>query len=317
MAFVLHERSIPMAKIHGTIMKQKKNVSRKGEHPKSYEELDFTDDFIFCKVLTSDKELCMELLELILGMKVVDIQYLNQQQTMKETYDSKGIRLDVYVENQNDVFNMEMQVEISSELPKRSRYYQDMIDLNLLGVGYDYRELKQSYVIFICIKDVFGENLPVYTFENLCLEKKELSLKDGTQKIFLNASAVDGEYGEKMSPKLRTFLRYLKTKQPSDDFTKRLEAQVKKAKTSAKWRLEYMKLELKMYEMREEGRALGREEGETRKLISQIKKKLFSGKDIEQIAEEVEETVDTIQPIVDILTEHPEYDEDEVCERLR
>ena len=78
-----------------------------------------------------------------------------------------------------------------------------------------------------------------------------------------------------------------------------------------------MKLELKMYEMREEGRALGREEGETRKLISQIKKKLFSGKDIEQIAEEVEETVDTIQPIVDILTEHPEYDEDEVYERLR
>ena len=172
----------------------------------------------------------MELLELILGMKVVDIQYLNQQQTMKETYDSKGIRLDVYVENQNDVFNMEMQVEISSELPKRSRYYQDMIDLNLLGAGYDYRKLKQSYVIFICMKDVFQENLPVYTFENLCLEKKELSLQDGTQKIFLNASAVDGEYGEKMSPKLRTFLRYLETKQPSDDFTKRLEAQERRQK---------------------------------------------------------------------------------------
>ena len=231
---------------------------------------------------------------------------------MKETYDSKGIRLDVYVENQNDVFNMEMQVEISSELPKRSRYYQDMIDLNLLGAGYDYRKLKQSYVIFICMQDVFHENLPVYTFENLCLEKKELALKDGTQKIFLNASAVDGEYGEKMSPELRTFLRYLKTKQPSDDFTKRLEAQVKKAKTSAKWRLEYMKLELKMYEMREEGR----EEGEMRKLISQIKKKLFSGKDIERIAEEVEETADTIQPIVDILTENPEYDEAEVYDRL-
>ena len=86
-----------------------------------------------------------------------------------------------------------------------------------------------------------------------------------------------------------------------------------------------MKLELKMYEMREEGRALGREEGRQegrqegamRILISLIKKKLFSGKDIARIAEEVEETVDTIQPIVDILMEHPEYDEDEVCERLR
>ena len=101
--------------------------------------------------------------------------------------------------------------------------------------------------------DQEGKSWPLFYTKRACLWRK--------QKIFLNASAVDGEYGEKMSPKLRTFLRYLKTKQPSDDFTKRLEAQVKKAKTSAKWRLEYMKLELKMYEMREEGRALGREEG--------------------------------------------------------
>ena len=55
--------------------------------------------------------------------------------------------------------------------------------------------------------------------------------------------------------------RYLKTKQPSDDFTKRLEKQVKNVKTSAKWRFEYMKLELKLYETREAGREEGREEG--------------------------------------------------------
>ena len=290
--------------------KQKKQEVLKQR--KAYEELDFTDDFIFCKVLTSDKGLCMELLELILGIRVVDIRYINQQQTVKETYDSKGIRLDVYVEDKNDVFNLEMQVEISGELPKRSRYYQDLIDLNLLGSGCHYNELKKSYVIFICMDDVFKEDLPVYTFENRCVEKGELSLEDGTQKIFLNASAADGEYGKKMSPKLRTFLQYLKTKHPGDDFTERLEEQVKKVKTSAKWRLEYMKMELKLYEMRMAGREEGREEN----LIFLIKKKLSVGKDMERIADEVEETVEKIQPIVDILMEHPEYDVDEVYERL-
>ena len=232
---------------------------------KNYEELDFTDDFIFCKVLTSDKSLCIELLELILGVRVVDIRYINQQQVMKETYDSKGIRLDVYVEDKDDVFNMEMQVEISSELPKRSRYYQDLMDLNLLEAGCHYKDLKRSYVIFICMKDVFKENLPVYTFENRCLENQELSLQDGTQKIFLNAAAADGEYGEQMSPKLRAFLQYLRTKHPGDDFTERLEERVRQVRTSAKWRLEYMKMELKLYEMhmagREEGLIAGREEG--------------------------------------------------------
>lgn len=37
---------------------------------KKYEDLDFTDDFMFCKVLTSNPELCKELLELIIGRKV-------------------------------------------------------------------------------------------------------------------------------------------------------------------------------------------------------------------------------------------------------
>lgn len=37
---------------------------------KNYEELDFTDDFMFCKVLTNNPELCHELLELVIGKNV-------------------------------------------------------------------------------------------------------------------------------------------------------------------------------------------------------------------------------------------------------
>ena len=49
----------------------------------------------------------------------------------------------------NAVYNVEMQTENTGELPKRSRYYQAVIDINLIKRGEDYAALKKSYVIFI------------------------------------------------------------------------------------------------------------------------------------------------------------------------
>lgn len=37
-----------------------------------------------------------------------------------------------------------MQIHIKRNLPKRMRYYQGMIDLNILEKGGDYNELKKS-----------------------------------------------------------------------------------------------------------------------------------------------------------------------------
>lgn len=60
------------------------------------------------------------------------------------------------------------------ELPKRSRYYQGMIDMNLIERGAKYKELKLSFVIFICLKDPFGYGLPVYRFENICVQNRDI-----------------------------------------------------------------------------------------------------------------------------------------------
>ena len=72
------------------------------------------------------------------------------------TADGKGIRFDVYSEDDSGiVYDCEMQTSKKDNLPKRTRYYQGMIDLNLLERGADYKELKKSYVIFICPFDQF------------------------------------------------------------------------------------------------------------------------------------------------------------------
>lgn len=65
------------------------------------------------------------------------------QQPIELTADGKGARFDVYSEDDTGtVFDCEMQTTENRNLPKRSRYYQGMIDLNLIERGADYGELR-------------------------------------------------------------------------------------------------------------------------------------------------------------------------------
>ena len=57
-----------------------------------------------------DKNLCKYLIEHILNIRIRDIQYLETEKTLSGQLGKKGIRLDVYLEDeQGSVFNIEMQ----------------------------------------------------------------------------------------------------------------------------------------------------------------------------------------------------------------
>lgn len=55
-----------------------------------------------CKILMKNKILCIELLELILRIKIKDIVFMAEQKPIEITADARGIRLDVYVEDENE-----------------------------------------------------------------------------------------------------------------------------------------------------------------------------------------------------------------------
>ena len=152
-----------------------------------YSELKFTNNFIFCKVLENNLDLCKELLELILKVKIKKVVLADKEKTLDVTPDGKSVRFDVYVEDAaGTVYDIEMQVTAKRNLPKRSRYYQSMIDLNSISKGAKYNDLRKSYVIFICMFDPFGKDLPIYTFRNKCVEEPKLELGDDTAKVFIN-----------------------------------------------------------------------------------------------------------------------------------
>ena len=80
---------------------------------KEYEELNFTDDFMFCKVMTNNPDLCHELLELIIGHRIGKFTRLDKQAPIEITADGKGVRFDVYSEDdENTVFDCEIPMSV-------------------------------------------------------------------------------------------------------------------------------------------------------------------------------------------------------------
>ncbi|MBO5303822.1 MAG: Rpn family recombination-promoting nuclease/putative transposase [Lachnospiraceae bacterium] len=151
----------------------------------------------------------------------------------------------------------------TKNLPKRSRYYQGMIDLNILNKGESYKDLKKSYIIFICKFDLFGADLCRYTFENVCLECVDIRLGDESTKIFINP------YGktENISEELKAFLKYLCEDNETNAFTRKLSVEVEKAKKQEEWRVEYMTLLMRDQENIEKGMERGIERGRALEII--------------------------------------------------
>ena len=205
----------------------------------SWEELSISNDFLFGKVM-QNPELCKELIQRILpDLKIDRVEYPELQKSIKQDMDAKSVRLDVYVKDEKEVvYDIEMQVSDTKELPKRSRYYQGMIDLQLIDKGQYYDELNRSYVIFICPFDIFGKGRHIYTFENICKEDNRISMGDEAVKIFLNAKGTMDD----VSKGLKAFLDYVAGKKPKDAYVERLEEAVKEAKKNREWRHEYMTL---------------------------------------------------------------------------
>ena len=225
---------------------------------KQYKELTFTDDFMFGKVLVNNPEICRRLLEVLLEIKIKAVSFPERQKTIEILSDGKGIRLDVYVDDENGtVYNIEMQTKVKKELPKRSRYYQGMIDMNLIERGAKYKELKLSFVIFICLQDPFGHHLPVYRFENICVQNRDILLKDEAIKVFINA---DGDLTG-LPENLAAFLKYLKGVVVDNELVQMIDNEVEKVKKREEWEVEYMTSYLRDMDIREEGIEIGLEQG--------------------------------------------------------
>jgi predicted transposase/invertase (TIGR01784 family) len=207
-------------------------------------------------------------------------------------YEMKSVRLDVYVKDSDKIFDIEMQNQPTNYLPLRTRYYQSMIDVDNLLKGEEYSNLKESFIIFICQFDPFNENLPCYTFKNICKENTNIELQDKTSKIIFNSTAYENEN----DVDIKNFLKYIKTQEATDDFTIKLNSFVEKAKQNQELRSYYLSMNIHDSDIRRvalaEGKQIGLQEGleqgltqgAEQKAIETAKNLIKEGLPAEQIA---------------------------------
>ena len=234
---------------------------------KPFEELTISDDFMFCKVMEYEP-ICREFLEMLFSAKIEKITYLSSQNTVTANSGAKTVRLDVLVKDGSDTsYDIEMQVGNEYNIAKRMRYYQAVLDVAFLDKGYSYKALNESFIIFICLFDPIGSNRAVYTFENTCMEDKNILLQDGTKKIILNA----GTFKETGNKELQGFLQYVKTGKVTTAYTGRIEQMIQTVKRNEQLRKEYHILPAVLMDAFDEGEARGSRQAklETARLMKQ------------------------------------------------
>ena len=73
-----------------------------------WKDLKLTDDYLFSQIMR-EEDFCKLFLEMLMGIKVEKVVYLEAQKEVNLFPQAKGIRMDVYLEGDGEIYNIEMQ----------------------------------------------------------------------------------------------------------------------------------------------------------------------------------------------------------------
>ena len=271
---------------------------------KKFEDLEFSDDYMFKKVMM-DEEICKGVIERLLHVQVDHLDYPEVEKQLNPYYGTKGIRLDVYVKDSDRIFDLEIQSYKENALGERTRFYQSLLDTDSLMKGSTYDELKESYIVFICLENPFDnlkeeDLIPRYEFVSLCKEKPSIRLNDKSTKVIYNAS----RYKKEKDSVVRAFLKFVYENKSEDSFTKNIQNRVDDVKRAEINKEEYLNMNIHDYDVlrrgRDEGIAIGIERGKDESRLETAKKLLqMNVCTIEQIASATELSIEEVKALAE------------------
>lgn len=247
---------------------------------KAVEGLSIASDYIFGEVMRQPENV-KPLLEAVLEKKIAEITYIEKQQDIKDGFELHGIRLDISLEdNEKTQYAVEMQTGSAYDLERRIRYYQSSLDRRTLEVSEHYRDLKDSYVIFICTDDYYKRGLALYKRKSVIEGAEDVAYEDGSHAYILNAAFTVRNLSE---PALE-FLSYINAKYrklPFDvsksEYLKQIDRAVEDIKSDDRKVERFMTLAAKLEDVRFIAHKEGVEEGERSAKVSLVKRLLAKG----------------------------------------
>ena len=153
-----------------------------------------TNDIIFGWIMKSEEN-CLAIIRAILPeLNITSIVHKEVQHDITPVASTRGVRFDAVVQDdQKRYYDIEMQVENTGDLGRRTRYYQSQIDNETLMKGQTFHKLKESFVIFLCAFDPFSYGLRRYQFHQYEDTIRNLRLDTHSHVLFINSKGTEGE----------------------------------------------------------------------------------------------------------------------------
>ena len=153
------------------------------------EKYNFLVDYYSNKFIKHKPEVITKMLEIILNKDDLILDFIQTQFRLKNLK-HRSITLDVLAKDKdNNIYNIEFQNN-NNELLERARYHHSMLDSNNLNKNTRFKELKKTYVIFICNFDIFKKGKACYEITKN-VKDNNLNYNDNQHTIFVNCKYID------------------------------------------------------------------------------------------------------------------------------
>ena len=230
--------------------KRETSIQKQNPERKSYDELTMMDSFLF-ESATEKPENATTISKIIIerstGRKVKKLVVETQKELKGFTINNHGIRIDVYttevdknIENAETtcVYDIEPNNYRESDIPRRNRYYQSLVDSKLLPTNTPYEKLPDMLSIWLLPYDPFGDDRMIYTVKNKVEENNQIVYNDGVTKLFLYTKGSKG--GSQKLKELLTFMENPCRDNAADDELLKILDIIDTVKSNPKERERYM-----------------------------------------------------------------------------
>jgi hypothetical protein len=119
-------------------------------------------------------------------LKVIEV--IGQREYKNPVVGGRCITIDIYaVDSEGKIYDIEVQRADSGAIPQRARFHSAMVDTRMLKEKQKFKEIEDSYIIFITQNDVLGEGFPLYHVERVVTENNKF-FEDGSHIIYVNGA---------------------------------------------------------------------------------------------------------------------------------
>ena len=252
----------------------------------------YTNDDFMNIIFSENTPLVEYVLQVILDKSDLVIEE-SKTQVKTNHFGSRNVTFDVLAkDNTGKRYNIEVQRSSAGADTRRARYHSASIDVDSLSSGQTFKELLDSYVIFITEKDVLNGQEPIYHINRSIAETTEI-FDDGAHIIYVNASY------QNVETTLGRLIHDFMCSQSSDMLCEPIAKVTYKYKNTPEG-VDYMCKAVEEYGLKreKEGILKGRQEGHQEGIIDSVIKFIKKGKlSYEEIADNFDMPVDEVRKL--------------------